>query len=451
MSLRAVGSTGNVATIRIFDVSTGLPKPGLTLNTSGATVSYKPSGGTAVSISLVGGLTPNWKDVSDGSYEVAVPDAAYTSVNPRLTIEGTLAGHVIIPDVQQVGAPAVNVTAVGGTAVTGPNDLKANVSGLAQESTVNAVGVALVDVSNRIPDALVSGRIKADATLVADQAVNVTKVGGTSVSGPNDLKADVTQIQTDVGTLLTRIPATLFAGITSLAKWFGLLAGKTADAGALAELQATTAGASFSNTTDSLEAIRDRGDAAWVGGLGSGDYQLTLTISDGTNGVSGARVSLVGTGLGATTGTSGIIRFNVSGLTTYSVRVAPPSNFQSPADTSVVVGTANVSQTITLTANAPINPSAAPKCNVALPVTDGAGTALTGAKVSIEFIRFEPGATPSSLIVPPVPELTSTSGLVTVDLLRLGRYRATYSYGTGVKSFEFVVPDSGSTIIVESV
>jgi hypothetical protein len=88
---------------------------------------------------------------------------------------------------------------------------------------------------------------------------------------------------------------------------------------------------------------------------------------------------------------------------------------------------------------------------VALPITDGAGTALTGAKVSIEFIRFEPGATPSSLIVPPVPELTSTSGLVTVDLLRLGRYRATYSYGTGVKSFEFVVPDSGSTIIVESV
>jgi hypothetical protein len=340
---------------------------------------------------------------------------------------------------------------VGGTTVTGPNDLKANVSGLAQESTVNAVGVALVDVSNRIPDQLVNGRIKANATLVADQAVNVTKVGGTSVSGPNDLKADVTQIQTDVSALLTRIPATLFSGITSLAKWFGLLAGKTADAGALAELQATTAGASFSNTTDSLEAIRDRGDAAWVGGLGSGDYQLTLTISDGTNGVSGARVSLVGTGLGATTGTSGVIRFNVSGLTTYSVRVAPPSNFQSPADTSVVVGSGNVSQTITLTANPPINPSAAPKCNVALPVTDGAGTALTGAKVAIEFIRFEPGATPSSLIVPPVPELTSTSGLVTVDLLRLGRYRATYSYGTGVKSFEFVVPDSGSTIIVESV
>ncbi len=316
---------------------------------------------------------------------------------------------------------------------------------------ITAPSLDLTPVLNRLPDQLVNGRIKADATLVADQAVNVTKVGGTSVSGPNDLKADVTQIQTDVGTLLTRIPAPLFAGITSLAKWFGLLAGKTADAGALAELQATTAGASFSNTTDSLEAIRDRGDAAWVGGLGSGDYQLTLTISDGTNGVSGARVSLVGTGLGATTGTSGVIRFNVSGLTTYSVRVAPPGNFQSPADTSVVVGTANVSQTITLTANPAINPSAAPKCNVALPVTDGAGTALTGAKVAIEFIRFESGATPSSVVIPPVPELTSSAGVVTVPLLRFGRYRATYSYQNGIKDFEFVVPDSGSATIVEQV
>jgi hypothetical protein len=180
MSLRAVGSTGNVATIRIFDVSTGLPKPGLTLNTSGATVSYKPSGGTAVSISLVGGLTPNWKDVSDGTYEVAVPDAAYTSANPRLTIEGSLAGHAIIPDVQQVGAPAVNTTAVGGTAVTGPNDLKANVSGLAQQSTVDLI-------SGRIPDALEGGRIKAVATLstagLATEATQLAILAQTSLIG----------------------------------------------------------------------------------------------------------------------------------------------------------------------------------------------------------------------------------------------------------------------------
>jgi hypothetical protein len=137
----------------------------LSLHSNGASINYKRQGSAAVTITITGSPTPNYTDVGDGSYEIAVPDAAYASANPRLTIEGSLAGHVIIPDVQQVGAPAVNVTAVGGTAVNGPNDLKANVSGLAQESTVNAVGVALVDVSTRIPDALEGGRIKAVATV----------------------------------------------------------------------------------------------------------------------------------------------------------------------------------------------------------------------------------------------------------------------------------------------
>jgi hypothetical protein len=164
MSLRPVGSTSNLATIRIFDDG-GIPAPGLALHSNGASINYKRQGSAAVTITITGSPTPNYTDVGDGSYEIAIPDAAYASANPRLTIEGTLTGHVIIPDVQQVGAPAVNVTAVGGTAVNGPDALKANVSGLAQESTVNAVGVALVDVSNRIPDALEGGRIKAVATV----------------------------------------------------------------------------------------------------------------------------------------------------------------------------------------------------------------------------------------------------------------------------------------------
>jgi hypothetical protein len=82
---------------------------------------------------------------------------------------------------------AVNVTKVGGTTVTGPNDLKANVSGLAQESTVNAVGVALVDVSTRIPDALEGGRIKAVATVstagLATEATQLAILAQTSLIG----------------------------------------------------------------------------------------------------------------------------------------------------------------------------------------------------------------------------------------------------------------------------
>ncbi len=48
-----------------------------------------------------------------------------------------------------------------------------------------------------------------------------------------------------------------FAGITSLADWLGALAGMTTDAATLAEINATTAGATYNNTTDSLEALRN--------------------------------------------------------------------------------------------------------------------------------------------------------------------------------------------------
>src|SRR4029079_17108848 len=59
-----------------------------------------------------------------------------------------------------------------------------------------------------------------------------------------------------------------FSGITSLAQWLGLMAGKqTGNSTARTELRATGAGSgTFDETTDSEEAIRDRGDAAWTTG-----------------------------------------------------------------------------------------------------------------------------------------------------------------------------------------
>lgn len=99
MSIRATGSTGNKATIRIIDLATSLPAAGLTLNTSGISLFYKPEGGTAVPIVL---NELNWRDIGDGSYEINIPDAAYAADHPRLTIEGSLSGYFIVSDIQQV-------------------------------------------------------------------------------------------------------------------------------------------------------------------------------------------------------------------------------------------------------------------------------------------------------------------------------------------------------------
>ena len=105
---------------------------------------------------------------------------------------------------------------------------------------------------------------------VVDQPVNTTKVGGTTQT-PRDLGANL-----DVA-VSTRVAATIFTGITSLAQWLGLLAGKQiGNATARTEIRATGAGAgTFDEVTDSQEGIRDRGDAAWVAG---GDTPGTTTL-----------------------------------------------------------------------------------------------------------------------------------------------------------------------------
>jgi hypothetical protein len=102
MSLRALNSTNNTAALRIFNASTSLPAPGLVLSSLPVSIAYKPEGGTPVPIALVGGANPNWRDTGDGSYEVTVPDPAYTAITPRILIEGTYSGHVIIGDRHQV-------------------------------------------------------------------------------------------------------------------------------------------------------------------------------------------------------------------------------------------------------------------------------------------------------------------------------------------------------------
>lgn len=60
-----------------------------------------------------------------------------------------------------------------------------------------------------------------------------------------------------VSTLVSAIKAITDNHPANLKNWLGALAGKTADSGTLAEIQATTAGAGYDNTTDSLQALKD--------------------------------------------------------------------------------------------------------------------------------------------------------------------------------------------------
>lgn len=88
-------------------------------------------------------------------------------------------------------------------------------------------------------------------------------------------------------------------------------------------------GATFDTSTDSLEAIRNRGDAAWLtGGGGGGSSTVTLTVTDGTNPVADASVQIWNTGLSvlvsyATSNVSGVVTLTADdGSYTVKIRKA---------------------------------------------------------------------------------------------------------------------------------
>lgn len=109
--------------------------------------------------------------------------------------------------------------------------------------------------SINLPARIVQAEL-ATATALATAQGDITSIledTGTTLPGT------LATAQTSLNTLTTRITSTLFTGITSLAEWLGLMAGKqTGNSTARTELRATGAGSgTFLETTDSLEAAAD--------------------------------------------------------------------------------------------------------------------------------------------------------------------------------------------------
>jgi len=166
-------------------------------------------------------------------------------------------------------------------------------SGLATSTAQTTAQSDLDDIQSRLPAALVGGRMDASVGVMQADTVTAAALAAsavTEIQAGLATSAAVAAVQSDVTTLLGRITATLFSGITYLSRWLGALAGKTADSATQTEIRATTAGATYTITTDSLEAIRDNSG----GGGGSGDAsQTTLLEVQGT--VNGIAASLSGT------------------------------------------------------------------------------------------------------------------------------------------------------------
>jgi hypothetical protein len=178
---------------------------------------------------------------------------------------GAISGDTLAADNLEAAADGTGYNLGGGSVVA------ASVTGNVGGSVLSVSNAVTVGTLN--PNTVTASALAADGIMEIADAVSA-ELG---VAG-GDLDVQLGDIKSDTGALVTRIPAALFAGITSLADWIRRIARKDAGSAGMvtAESEIDTGGTStFSGTTDSLEAIRDRGDAAWVtGGGGAGGTNI---------------------------------------------------------------------------------------------------------------------------------------------------------------------------------
>jgi hypothetical protein len=186
-------------------------------------------------------------------------------------------------------------------------------------------------------------------------------------------------------TAVAAITAVL-SGITSLKQWLGMLAGKQAgDSTALTEIRATGAGSgTFNPTTDSGEALRDRGDLAWTTGTSGGGG------GGGTTVVAGALIAQLNTRTFTTMGgavqalsiaqSEGktlvfLARINNDGdVTPYDLtgKTVVFSVFEKADDGEIVFSKSTDDASITLSASDGAAPSVLDQVNVDIDTTDTA-------------------------------------------------------------------------------
>jgi len=193
-------------------------------------------------------------------------------------VGGNVNGNVVGSVASVAGNVSGSVASVAGAvgSVTGAvGSVTGNVGGNVAGSVASVTG-AVGSVTGGVGGD-VSGKVLGGGSgTISGDGVRASSVTG-AVGSVTGAVGSVTSGVSISGTLTS-----LDAMWNKVKAWLGTLAGKTADAVTLAEINATTAGAAFDNTRESLEAIRDQGDAAWTGGGGGGSTTVVVAPVVGT-------------------------------------------------------------------------------------------------------------------------------------------------------------------------
>ncbi len=225
----------------------------------------------------VAGYFLDWSVVQNKASTVALTGTTISTSQQVASVSGAV-GSVTGAVGSVTGNVGGNVT---GTVASVVGNVGGNVTG-SVGSVVGAVGSVTAGVT------VTTNNDKSGYSLTVLYDAAKTAASATALAS----------VASDLTTALAGIAAIFgkFTGITSLAKWLGIIAGKTADAPTLAEVNATTAGVTYDNTLHSLEKLGSGGGGATqadveagtaeviaaIGGLGSNVTVTTPLSEDGT-------------------------------------------------------------------------------------------------------------------------------------------------------------------------
>lgn len=242
--------------------------PTAVLNTTIATLASQTSFTLTAGPAEADALNNMWAIIHDAASAVQaspVQISDYSATTKTVTLAAVATFTVAAGDNFCLIGPMPLVPTVTGRTLDVSDTGEAGLDWANVGSPTTTVGLTGTTISTSQAVASVTGSV---GSLGAQAKLDVNAEADTAISDAAlATAAALATVDANVDTLLTRITSTLFSGITSLAEWLGLMAGKqTPDATALAEIKATGAGSgTYDATTDSQEAVAD------AGGGGGGD------------------------------------------------------------------------------------------------------------------------------------------------------------------------------------
>ena len=382
---------------------------GTTQSTAGITLS--------VDFDSVTGLNNVLIDLSADAFYAVASDyqvVITTGTVDSVSVVGTVLAHFSIEN----RFNEVNVTAISGDSAAADNlesacDNYSATRGLAGTALPNAAA----DAAGGLPisDA---GALDLDAKLAHTEEITAARMGALTDwidGGRLDLLIDGIKAKTDQLTFTTpnSVDATATVSIAGLATEEN----QTTIINHLTDVK----GATFSGATDSLEAIRNRGDVAWItGGTGGGSNAVTINVKDDN----AANVvdcyveiwDIAGTSFISRTNTnsSGNVTFNLDS-NNYIVKMHK-TGYYFTDQTLVVDGVESESYTGTiLTPDAPTSPTL---CRIYGYYFDPAGSTYSAVKSLIKLTAIYEAADNNYYTSELIGTYNTTTGLLYFDVIQ---------------------------------